>query len=262
MIPLIDKINTTLPQKGELALFYLGQAGFAIKTASGKLVIIDAYLSDAAERMFGFKRMIPPVMEASACDADFWLSTHSHIDHLDLDILPVIAGNSKTMFIGALDCEAHYDESGIALERCVILEKGETWNTGELLVTAIDADHGELAPEAVGFLIEINGIKVYHTGDTCYCPDKILPYLPLDIDVMLAPINGQFGNMNAIEACKLAALVKPRIVIATHFWMFLEHVAGGGLGDPATFLIEAKKLPQEIHAGVMAPGEMLIIKKQ
>ncbi|MCO5239592.1 MAG: MBL fold metallo-hydrolase [Chitinophagaceae bacterium] len=261
MIPLIDKINNTLLQNGELALFYLGQAGFAIKAASGKLIIIDAYLSDAAERMFGFKRMIPPVIEASACNADFWLSTHSHIDHLDLDILPVIARNSKTTFVGAPDCKVHYDESGIAPERCVILEKGEAWNTGELLITAVYADHGELAPEAVGFLIEISGIKIYHAGDTCYCPAEILPCLPLDIDVMLAPINGQFGNMNAIEACRLAALVKPRIVIATHFWMFLEHVAEGGLGDPATFLIEAKKLPHEIHARVMAPGEMLMIKK-
>ena len=35
--------------------FYLAQAGFCIKSAGNKIIVIDAYLSDAAERLFGFK---------------------------------------------------------------------------------------------------------------------------------------------------------------------------------------------------------------
>lgn len=258
---LTNKIKRTTPAKGELALFYLAQAGFAIKTSSNRLLIIDAYLSDAAERMFGFKRMIPPLIDAAFCDTDWWLSTHAHIDHLDLDVLPVVGRNKKTMFVGALDCAVHYDKAGIAPERCVILEEGETWGTDELHIQAVYADHGELAPEAIGFVIEIDGIKIYHTGDTCFCPDKIMSYLPDAIDVMLAPINGQFGNMCAAEACQFAAIIKPRVVIATHFWMFLEHVAENGLGDPSTFLSEAQRILHTVEAKVMAPGEMLLINK-
>lgn len=258
---LIDKLNNITPTEGELAVFYLGQAGFAIKTSKNRLLIIDAYLSDAAERMFGFKRMIPAIIDATSCNADWWLSTHSHIDHLDIDTLPIVAQNTNAIFIGAPDCEVHYDEAGISLERCVILAEGQRWTSDEVSILAVYADHGELAPEAIGFLIEMEGLTIYHTGDTSFCPEKILPYLPPKIDLLLAPINGQFGNMCATEACQLASIIKPRIVVATHFWMFLEHVSENGTGDPATFLNEAKKTLPAIDAKVMAPGEILLISK-
>jgi L-ascorbate metabolism protein UlaG (beta-lactamase superfamily) len=75
---------------------------------------------------------------------------------------------------------------------------------------------------------------------------------------MLAPINGQYGNLNAAEACALAAIVNPTILIASHFWMFLEHICKGGEGDPTTFLSESLSLPSNIKAMVMAPGELLM----
>lgn len=88
---LAETIHSTKVEKGEIALFYIAQAGFCIKTSDNKIVVIDAYLSDAAERLFSFKRMIPAVIKAEEVDADLYLSTHSHIDHLDTDALPVIA---------------------------------------------------------------------------------------------------------------------------------------------------------------------------
>ena len=75
---------------------------------------------------------------------------------------------------------------------------------------------------------------------------------------MTAPINGQFGNMNAREACELGSLVNPAVLIANHFWMFLEHVGEGGSGDPATFLNTAAQMGMAEKARVMAPGEALI----
>ena len=70
---------------------------------------------------------------------------------------------------------------------------------------------------------------------------------------MIAPINGAFGNMNSAEACRLAGIVKPEILIPAHFWMFVEHN-----GDPAEFLEEAKKMPAGIKSLVMAPGEKFV----
>ncbi len=245
----------------QIALFYLGQAGFCIKTPGNKLIVIDAYLSDACERMFGFKRMIPPVLEAEEMDADLYLSTHSHADHLDPDSLPVIAKNGKTFFIGPPDCEEGYISNNLPGSRYNILKEGEEWEGNGIRIKAVFADHGELAPDAVGLLIETGGVKIYHCGDTCFSPDKIKTSLNSDVDIMIAPINGQYGNMNAKEACSLAAIVKPKLVIACHFWMFLEHVCGGGLGDPATFIAESAGLPETVNARVMAPGELLIYPK-
>jgi L-ascorbate 6-phosphate lactonase len=258
---LVDKIHDTKVEKGEIALFYLAQAGFCIKTSGNKKVVIDAYLSDAAERLFNFKRMIPAVITAEEVDADLYLSTHSHIDHLDTDALPVINKKRKTYFIGSPDCEELYKQSNISKERYHILKFPGEWNGKWISIKAVYADHGDLAPEAIGMLIDIEGIKIYHAGDTCFSPEKIKASINSDIDIMISPINGQFGNLNASEACKLAVLLTPKVVIASHFWMFLQHVSEGGVGDPATFLKESEKLPEDIKAMVMAPGELFMYSK-
>jgi L-ascorbate 6-phosphate lactonase len=257
-VKLIEKMNQLQVKAGQIALFYLSQAGICIKTSDNKLIVVDAYLSDACERMFGFKRMIPPVLEAGELDADLFVSTHSHADHLDPDALPVVVKNRKTFFVGSPDCEEAYTLHNLSHERYKILKEGEEWETKGVRFKAIFADHGDLAPDAVGLLIDIDGIKIYHTGDTSFCPDQINASLNTNIDIMIAPINGQYGNMNAGEACALAAVVKPKIVIASHFWMFLEHVCEGGKGDPTLFLSESAALSGDIKAKVMAPGELLM----
>ncbi|MGV8096427.1 MAG: MBL fold metallo-hydrolase [Mangrovibacterium sp.] len=254
---LAEKISQLQVGTGQIALFYLGQAGFCIKTPDGNVIVIDAYLSDACERLFGFKRMIPAVLGAGELNADLYLSTHSHADHLDPDVLPVVVKNPETFFIGSPDCEELYKQNKLPNSRYKILKEGEEWNHKGIRVRAVFADHGHLAPDAVGFLLSIEGIKIYHTGDTCFAPDKIKTSLNTDVDIMIVPINGQYGNMNAAEACRLSVVVKPEILIASHFWMFLEHVCENGKGDPSTFLRESKDLV-DIQARVMAPGELLI----
>ena len=258
---LTEKIINETAGQNELLLFFLGQAGFLQKTGDGKLIAIDVYLSDAAERLFGFKRMIPAVIQPEELNVDYYLSTHSHVDHLDIDILSAVAQNDKTLFIGSPDCEAVYLQNGIMHSRCRILATGDTFESPDLCVRAIYADHGDLAPDAVGLLVETCGIKIYHVGDTAFAPEKISQSLQTKIDVMIAPINGQFGNMNAREACQLAEVLKPDVLVACHYWMFLEHVIEGGLGDPATFLREAKHLPKSITPIVLAPGEMFRYQK-
>lgn len=259
---LIKKIDHLRLRAGQIAVFYLGQAGFCIKTTGNRLIVIDAYLSDACERLFGFKRMIPPLLDAGELDADLFLSTHSHADHLDPDDLPVVAKNKNTFFVGSPDCEDTYKQNKIGSSRYKVLKEGEEWDYKGIRIKAVFADHGGLAPDAVGMMIEVEGIKVYHAGDTCFSPDKIKTSLNTDVDIMIAPINGQYGNMNAAEACALSAVVKPKIVIASHFWMFLEHVCENGKGDPSAFLREAAGLPREITAIVMAPGELLMYSKE
>ena len=256
-----ERIMDTVLQEGELGLFYLAQAGFCIKTSKNKIIIIDPYLSDACERLFNFKRMIPSVLEANDVLADLFLSTHHHADHLDPDTVPVVAKNTNTFFIGAPDCETFYREQNIPPNRYVILRRDAEWKSEEIKIKAIYADHGDLAPAAVGYLIEVDGIRLYHAGDTAFRPDEILKSLQGNVDIMIVPINGQYGNMDAYEACSLAARIQPEIVIPCHFWMFLEHVSEKGKGDPATFAREASRLKENIHPMVMAPGEYFKYKK-
>ncbi len=250
---LAQRIAQTQVAAGEVALFSLAQAGFCIKTPAGKLIYLDCYLSDCCERLYGFKRMSPPVMAAEEAQADFWASTHFHEDHLDTDLLPTLLENPQTLFLGAPDCEERYIKAGVPKERYVILKEGESRQISGVDFRAIYCDHGEAAPQAIGLLLTIDGIRLYHTGDTALRPEQILASLNSPVDIMIAPINGQFGNLDAREACELAKAVKPKLLIACHFWMFIEHG-----GDPAAFLQHAEALKPDIQAVILAPGELLM----
>ena len=93
-------------------------------------------------------------------NADLFISTHSHVDHFDPDTLPAIAGNRNTFFVGSPDCEDFYIKYGISGDRYHILRVNENWNWEGIALRAIHAGHGDLAPDAVGILIEVDGIKV------------------------------------------------------------------------------------------------------
>ena len=255
MSPLAQEIREAQVEPGTLALWYLAQAGFCLKTSRGTTAYLDPYLSDCCNRMFGFKRMIPAVIAAEELEADLVVSTHAHADHLDPDALATIAAHPATRFVGAADCESVYLEHGIARDRFTILRPGEVVTLGDVSIRATYADHGELAPDAMGVVLEAEGLRVYDVGDSAFRPDAILPTLGGAVDVMIAPINGAFGNLDAAEACKLGSLVRPRVLIASHFWMFVEHG-----GDPARLIAEAQGLPEGVGAMVMAPGEKLVVR--
>ena len=52
----LSMLDAAVPN-GSLGLWWLGQAGFAFKTPAGRIVYVDPYLSDAVERLHGFKRL-------------------------------------------------------------------------------------------------------------------------------------------------------------------------------------------------------------
>ena len=237
-----------------IALKYLGQAGFLLMEQGGTRVAIDPYLSNCVERLAGFKRMQPAVVSPDSLAPDIVLSTHAHPDHLDVDAFPAFISRRETFFIGAPDCEPVYRSMGIDKSRYKILRAGESITTGGAEIRAIYADHGELAPDAIGFLIKAGGFTVYNVGDSGLSTDKILESLgDVAVDIMIAPVNGAFGNLNALEACALGAAVNPRLLIGCHFWMFVEHG-----GDPAAFLAESKH--RGLNGAIMAPGEILSMR--
>ena len=53
MTQLAKEISLLNVAKGTAAIFWLAQAGFAIKTSSNQLIYIDAYLSDYCQTMPG-----------------------------------------------------------------------------------------------------------------------------------------------------------------------------------------------------------------
>jgi L-ascorbate 6-phosphate lactonase len=255
---LAKKIQDTRVEAGSLAVFWLGQAGFVFKTPVGTIVYTDPYLTDYVQRALpeyglGFKRIMPKLIEADEVEADYVVSTHSHQDHLDADALPILLKNPRIHFIGAPDCRQHYEKAGIPPERFTIIHRGQTLNLGDFSLTGVHADHGELAPDAMGMLFDFGGIQVWQVGDTAYCPDQWQDLFKKDIDIVLPPINGAFGNLNGVEAARLACDVRAKVVIPCHFWMFPVHY-----GNPMEFLEACKELAPAARPVLMTQGELFV----
>src|SRR5687768_3884288 len=83
----------------EAALWWLGQAGYIIRTKELSIVI-DPYLSDAAaEGSPEFSRLFPAPIDASDLSADIYIITHDHLDHLDPHIIAQYKGKDRTWFV-------------------------------------------------------------------------------------------------------------------------------------------------------------------
>ncbi len=85
MSKLSVEISKAKVPDGSVRLWWLGQAGFAFKTALNNVVYVDPYLSDAVERLHGFKRLSLPPISPEDARADLVVISHEHTDHLDPD---------------------------------------------------------------------------------------------------------------------------------------------------------------------------------
>jgi L-ascorbate 6-phosphate lactonase len=75
-------------------------------------------------------------------------------------------------------------------------------------------------------------------------------------DVLLPCINGRFGNLDAEEAAQLTQLAMPRVVMPTHFWMFVEQN-----GEPGKFMDRCKELAPATRTVLLKPGEEFLFEK-
>lgn len=246
-------ITLNVPQ-GSLAVCFIGQAGVIIKTPAGELAGIDLYLSDCCNRFFGFKRLMPKLLSPDELEFDFVISTHAHYDHFDPDSIPPLLEPEKTRFIGALDCKEECEKLGIPENKCIWLEKQRTVRAGSMHITATTCDHGPHTAHAVGLCIECSGKRVVIAGDTCYREEIAIELGELRADIMFAPINGMFGNLNEAQAAQFFSIAKPKLAVPCHYWNFAEHH-----GDPGIFKDEmTSKYPNQPFR-LMAMGEILII---
>jgi L-ascorbate 6-phosphate lactonase len=252
------KLNEAVPS-GSVAMWWLGQAGFVFKTPGGKIAYLDPYLSDSAERLFGFKRLSLPAIEAEEVRTDLVVLTHEHADHLDPDALPVIARNNPTCrFAAPAGCAPGLAEAGVKPEACVTLAPNRRYELDGLAIETVSADHGDFSDTALCLLLDFGGIRVLCTGDTCFRPISLKPLYEIPPDVLLPCINGVFGNMNHVDAAMLAQQVKPRYAIPCHYWMFAEH----GAGDPNGFRYACRQMCPEVETAVLRPGERFVCQKQ
>lgn len=243
---------------GKTHLFFVGQAGFIIKSSGGQFLAIDIYLSDCVERLekyIGFKRLLPKILNPFECEFEVIIATHPHLDHFDMDSIPILMSNGKTHLFASVNCENEVKKFLLDTNRITYVKPNESFNFGDFKIDFVPCDHGEGAPDAVGVIVNVDGKSIYSAGDTCLRMDRI-DFLKNkgDIDILIAPINGAYGNMNEEECAKFNNALNSKLVIPCHYGMFAAH--GGNLGKFIKIMDE--KYPQNKYK-IMAMGESLTL---
>lgn len=238
---------------GNAFIFSVGQAGYIIKSSSGQLLGIDLYLSDCVERLEGhkgFKRLLPKLFDPMDLQFDVLVSTHAHYDHLDIDSIPQMLNNSKTKLFASINCKQELSSYEQFDNKVFYVSRGEEYKCGDYKLCFVNCDHGIAAPDAVGVIIEVDGKVILNVGDTCLRNDYLQEYTQKGVpNVLIAPINGAYGNLNEKECIELSRQVNPGLLIPSHYGMFASH--GGNL---RIFYDEISNTNQKFN--IMALGEV------
>jgi len=253
-------IETVEVPENKVALFWVGQAGFALKTHGGKLIAIDPYLTDFVRQTLTedgdtFKRMAAPIFEPDEIAFDILLSSHEHGDHFDLYALPALMTEKTEVYANA-DSIAAAKAEGIDTSKVHEIAKNQVLDMGEFKLHVMDCNHGALAPNAMGFILDFGFVKIYYSGDTCYDRERLAKAIEMQPEIALLPINGAFGNLNAKDAAYLAKDLKAKVCVPHHFWTFPMHTSE--LGDPLTAYRLFPEIVPECKLQLMTPGEAMI----
>ena len=247
--PFLQQVFSTPAPEGTAVLWWLGQMGLWVKM--GETVISIDYF--AAER--DDRTIAPPIPAGEVEGISLFFGTHNHEDHIDHIAWRVWARTcpeAKFVFPKLHQTEVMAD--GISEDRLIGMNDGGCVQVGDITIKAIAAAHEFLDQDpgtglypSLQYIIEGNGIRLYHAGDTLRYEGmlgKLKAFGP--IDCALLPINGRdatrylancIGNMTFQESVDLAGELQPKLVIPGHWDMFATNSA-----DPNEFTryLEAK----------------------
>lgn len=215
--------------------WWLGGSGFIFKTPAGTQVYVDPYLTDAANAIFGLARAFPAPLRPQDARPDVVVSTHWHEDHLDPQAIPLIARHSpSTRFVMPPSAMARALSWGVPRDRINPLTTDHAVSVADVKMSHVPARHeagiaGWEVPDAMGIIVETEGLKIYHSGDTEY-DARLRALKALNLDAMMVCINGVGGNMNAHEAALLCWHLGAKTVIPMHHYLW----AGQPGDDEAT----------------------------
>ena len=274
-IELADEI-TKEKQNGSpshFKIWWLGQSGFLI-VWNGHTLLLDPYLSDSLTKKYATTnkphvRMSELVIEPSLLtNIDVVTSSHNHTDHLDAEtLLPIFKVNPNIQFLipeanrefvcNRLGCEKNFP---------IGLTDGQQKTIGAFTFHGIASAHNKIERDALGncifmgFVVQFGNFSVYHSGDTLLHDGLVSAIKPFSVDVAFHPINGNepmrgvAGNLNGVEAARLAKDIDAKLVIPHHYHLFEFNTA-----EPDEFVNECSGLKQNNR--VMKLGEFVRIVK-
>ncbi len=165
--------------------------------------------------------------------------THDHYDHYSEDDIALLATDT-TRIVAPMLTEVVTD----------VINTGDRLELNDVIVEAlpaynIDKNFHPRANNWVGYVVDICGRRVYHTGDT----DRIPEMKGLAVDVALMPVGGTY-TMTADDAGRALSDMNAEHVIPIHY------------GDIVGSTSDAQRLSDistsTVH--ILQPGESFILE--
>ncbi|MFZ2074764.1 MAG: metal-dependent hydrolase, partial [Methanoregula sp.] len=181
-------------------------------------------------------------------DPDLVLVTHGHYDHMG----ETVALMKKTVAISEI--AQYLQEKGVPAEGMNI---GGTITLDGITITMTPALHSSRIDDAtvagnagvaVGFVVRMDGVCVYHAGDTALFTDMNLIGDLYHPDVALLPIGGRY-TMGTREAMMAANFVGAKTVIPIHYNTW-DRIAA----DPVSFKTALERTT-DLTVKILKPGE-------
>jgi L-ascorbate 6-phosphate lactonase len=239
---------------------WLGQAGFRFDVGERR-ILVDPFFGEHEARLYP-----PPALDEHGTGVDWLLVTHEHLDHLDPYSLREVAARSETLTIVApAPLEPLVREACPEAEFTGVARGDRLELPGAGSLTVVPAVHGlEPAdgyaddPRFVGYVLELDGVSVYHAGDTIATESLLAALSPLRIDVALLPVNGRgyfreraglVGNLDAREAVALATEVGASVLVPIHWDLF-----AGNTESPGRVVDAADEAGAPLHVVTLRRG--------
>jgi len=153
---------------------------------------------------------IDPYQIAGGPPADLVLITHEHFDHCSPEDVAKIQGR-QTVIVTEKD-------SAKKLSGDIrTVAPGDRITVNGVTIEAVPAYNTDKAfhPKAkgwLGFVFEVDGVRIYHAGDTDHIPEMG----HIRTDIALLPVSGTYV-MTAAQAVDAALAISPKIAVPMHY---------------------------------------------
>lgn len=141
--------------------------------------------------------------------------SHDHFDHFSIDDVALIS--TKDTMIVTDKSVGRQLEGKVVCKEIKALQPGNKIEVLGVKVQAVPSYNlnKEFHPKEdgkLGFIVTIDGISIYHAGDTDYIPEM----KDYACDIALLPVSGTYV-MTADEAANAALTIRPKAAIPMHY---------------------------------------------